>query len=98
LEMKSNESIQDYANRVDELANQVNSLTTTPADSIKDEDKVLALTRGLPEVYNIVVAAMRESGKLSDYKHVVTSLLNEETRLSGNNDNYDEKAFYGARG
>src|SRR5262249_4534693 len=31
MKSKSKESIQDYANRVDELANQGNSLTSTPA-------------------------------------------------------------------
>ena len=98
LWMKPKESIQEYANCINDLTNQVNSLSIL-ADLIREEDKVLALIRGLPDTYNMVVSAMWESDKLLDYKHIIMSLLNDELRQNnGTNEDYDEKAFYGACG
>jgi transposase InsO family protein len=99
--MKDKESIRDFANRVDELANQINSLSTEEVEKVRLEDKAIVITRGVPEKYSMVVIAMQESGKLADYEHVVTSLINEEARRDeGNSDSTatSEKAFFSSRG
>jgi hypothetical protein len=92
LRMKTDETINDFVSRVDNLADQ---LTALSVEKVDDEDKSLVLTRGVHESYSNVVIAMQESDKLDNYEHVVTSLTNEETRRKENDiDEVNEKAFY----
>ena len=75
--MKPKESICKYANYINSLINQINSLST-PVNVIKDDDKVLVLTKGLPKTYCMVTITLHESSQFGNYQHVITSLLNEE--------------------
>ena len=95
LKMKENERMEEFIRRVDDLADQLASLST---DEVSEEDKAIVLTRGVSESYNTVVTALQEADKLDNYERVVSSLINEETKLIEkgqiNPDKHDEKAFY----
>jgi hypothetical protein len=73
--MKDKEGMHDFIHPIKELADQISSLSE---EMVKDEEKALILTRGIPEQYQMIVIAMQEMNKISDYQHVVTSLVNEE--------------------
>ena len=93
LTMKETERMQEFVRRIDDLADQISSLSE---EQVRDEQKALILTRGIPEHYSMVVIALQEMNKIGDYDHVVTSLVNEETRRNERNGQNlsDEKAFY----
>src|SRR5262249_47390507 len=82
MKMKEKETMQQFISRIDEMAEQLTSLSD---DQVSDEDKALVLTRGVPESYTPVILAIQESGQFGDYEHVTTSLLNEETRRNEKN-------------
>ena len=86
--------MQDFICCLKDLADQISSLSE---ENVSDEEKALILTRGIPEQYRMNVIAIQEMNKLGDYQHVITSLINEETRRNeGNNSNKNtyENAFY----
>src|SRR3954468_9934510 len=92
--MKTDESMQQFISRVDDLAEQ---LTILDIEKVTDREKALVLTCGVPKTYRPVIIAMQEAGTLSDYKKVSNSLLNEELfQNEENNDTNlpDEKAFH----
>ena len=93
LTMKETERMQEFVRCIDDLADQISSLSE---EQVKDEQKALILTRGIPEHYSMVVIALQEMNKISNYDHVVTSLMNEETRHNERNgqSSSNEKAFY----
>src|SRR4051794_9323504 len=95
MKMKDNERMEDYIQRVNDLADQLASYST---EKVSNEDKAIVLTQGLPETYSTVVLTLQETGNIEDYEHVVNSLINKETQCikkgqldAGKN---DEKAFY----
>src|SRR4051812_25206354 len=53
LKMNNKETMSDYIARIDEMAEQISSLS----EEVKDADKVVIFTRGLPETYRHVVVA-----------------------------------------
>ena len=58
-------------------------------DIIENDDKVLALTKGLPETYHIITTALCESSQFGNYQYVITNLFNKET-IQGNDPDNDE--------
>ena len=97
LMMKENERVHDFIRRIENLADQISNLN---GERIKDENKSLILSRGMPDQYTMVIIAIQQMNKLSDYEHVKTSLINEETRRGerNNQETADKKAFYTQRG
>ena len=95
MQMKSNESIQDFVTRINTMAEQIMSLSE---EKVSNLDKSLILTRGVPEKFRMVIIALQEVNQRADYEHVATSLTNEEMRLNerkkGNGDQDSENAFY----
>ena len=75
LKMKSDETIQEFIGRIDEMAERLSAL----GDEVKEVDKALILTRGVPDSYKMTVVALQESNNFKDYEHVTNSLLNEES-------------------
>src|SRR4051794_31373561 len=61
LQMKTDETLEQFISRVDEMADQLTALSTEP---VTDEDRALVLTRGVPEKYSTVVIALQESDKI----------------------------------
>src|SRR5271163_1184472 len=90
LKMKSDETIQEFIGRIDEMAERLSAL----GDEVKEVDKALILTRGVPDSYKMTVVALQESNNFKDYEHVTNSLLNEESRCNEKEDTNDDKAFY----
>src|SRR3954469_16406153 len=96
LKMNNKETMSEYIVRIDEMAEQISSLSE---EEVKDEDKVVIFTRGLPESYRHVVVAIQQAGKITDYSHVTNSLINEESAQNETNgNNKQENAFYTNRG
>src|SRR3954470_1703524 len=96
LKMNNKETMSEYIARIDEMAEQISSLSE---EEVKDVDKVVIFTRGLPESYRHVVVAIQQAGKITDYSHVTNSLINEESAQNETNgNNKQENAFYTNRG
>lgn len=95
MQMKSNESIQEFVSRINSMAEQIMSLSE---EKVSNLDKSLILTRGVPEKYRMNIIALQELNRLNDFEHVATSLTNEEMRLNerkkGNGTQDTENAFY----
>src|SRR4051812_30867605 len=100
MKMRSDERMQDFINQINETVKQLMSLSAT-GDAVKDEDKALILIRGVPRCYNMLVVAMKEAGKIDNFKHVSRSFLNQEMTLMKKEEDYNddasmsEIAFYG---
>ena len=94
LKIKPDERMQEFINRINEMSDQLSALSD---EKVPDKDKVLVLTRGVPNTYRNLVTAMHEAGRLGDYKHVTNSLINEEASQNESNidtNTIEEKAFY----
>lgn len=94
LQMTDKETIKEFANRITELAEQLENISGTV---VPDEDKAIVLMRGIPEIYHSVIVSMQESGNTDSFQHVVNSLLNEESHLNegrGESSNSSNQALY----
>ena len=87
--------MQDFIQQINDLADQLSSLSL---ESVSDEEKAIVLTRGVHKSYSNIVVALQETDKIENYEHVVSSLINAETRRIEkgeiNPTKHDEKAFY----
>ena len=95
MKIKENDSIKMFAAQINNMAEQITSMS---GEKVSNLDKLLILTRGIPEKYRMKISAMEEMNKLSNFEHVVTSLTNEETRFNekkkGGDNLNTESAFY----
>ena len=76
MKMKD-ESVKDYTTRVNEIAEHLISLGIT----ITDEEKMIVLTNGLPEAYDVVIETLHQTNRFDDYMHISNTLLNTEDHI-----------------
>ena len=76
MKIRDSDTIKTFAAQINNTADQISLMS---GEKVSNLDKLLILTRGIPEKYRMKITAMEEMNKLSDFEHVVTSLTNEET-------------------
>lgn len=91
LNMKNNESVQEYRSRVSATVNHTKSY----GEILSDEILVVKVLRSLTSKFDHVVAAIEESKDLSNYSfdELMGSLLAHEERLTRYREKNEEKAF-----
>ena len=78
MKMKEkDESIKDYTTRVNETAEHLISLGIM----ITDEEKMIVLMNGLPEVYDAVIETLHQMNRFNNYMHISNTLLNTEDHI-----------------
>ena len=74
---EKDESVKDYTTRVNKTAEHLISLGIM----ITDEEKMIVLTNGLPEVYDAVIETLHQTNRFNNYMHISNTLLNMEDRI-----------------
>ena len=75
--LKESENIQDHIKAITEIFNELAVI----GDNIEDEDKIVYLLAGLPELYDMLVTALEANTNVPDMKTLTESLLHEERKI-----------------
>ncbi len=72
LKMKNKETMTELISWVDDLAEKISVLSNT---EVSNGEKLLILTHTLDKSYRYLISAMQEAKKISNYGHIVNSLM-----------------------